>query len=291
MDIGTNSTRVLLAEVQQGDILYSEKQVEITRIGQNVDAGKILTLEGMKRTLSALRDFKQRALDFGAEGITCFATSAVRDAENKEEFLSLVREELDIEIEVLSGEEEAQVGFMGAILGMGVRKEPVMVVDIGGGSTELIIGNDTEILEKKSIDMGCVRFTEAYEEDLEAMRTAVRELLSKYTDVFVKHPVQKVIGIAGTITTIVAMEQGMEVYDPSKVQNYILKRQQIQDALDRLMNISLEERKNIKGLQPKRADIIHAGLVILLELMNSLHFDTMYVNDCDNLEGTLKKKV
>lgn len=290
MDIGTNSTRVMLAVLEDQKLMHQEKFVTITRIGQNVEGTKTLTSDGMDRTIAALSEFKKKAEEFGVEEICCFATSAVRDANNKQEFIDKVRNELGIIVEILTGEEEATVGYLGAQLGMEVDEKPVVVVDIGGGSTEIIVGNHQGILAKKSIDMGSVRFTELYGENLDNIKLAVQTLLQKEGTEFIKYTVQQCIGIAGTITTIAAMDQQMEVYDPNCIIKYVLTREMIEQHLFYLMGMSIEERKNVKGLQPKRADIIHAGMVILLEIMDFFKLEYIVVNDCDNLEGIVLKR-
>lgn len=292
IDIGTNSIRMLLAEVKDGEIKNSTKVLEMTRIGKGVNKTKRLSDDAMDRSIDALRKFKDLAIDYGASEIKAIATSAVRDALNKDEFITRVKEELGMEINVISGEKEAELGFAGVIYGNMSKSQDILVIDIGGGSTEFIIGVGNEIKYRTSIDVGAVRMTDKHistdpisDDEFNNLAQNIEKILR---DVIVKikeYNIEEVFGIGGTVTTLAAIDQNLDIYDRNKVHNYKLKTYEIEDMIDRFKSLNNDARKKIKGLQPKRADIILAGSIILYEILKALGVEQIIISDYDNLEG------
>lgn len=294
VDIGTNSTRLYIAETGR-EIKRLEKRTVITRLGKMVDKERILTREGIERTLAVLLDYREIARSYEAEDIIAIATSAVRDAANREEFISIVKERTGIEIRVISGEEEAELGFTGAssVVNEGYK----VVCDIGGGSTELIFGEKRKIYVSDSIDIGAVRITERFlnadvlgYEQIENARNFIRSSLSK-TVAHIREDGKNfaLIGIGGTVTTLAAMDQGLMVYDIDRVHGYILDKERVDYLFEKLISISAEDRRNIPGLQPERADIIPAGALILKTLLEEFTSNFIIVSECDNLDGLMIK--
>jgi len=292
IDIGTNSIRMLLAEVKDGEIKNSTKVLEMTRIGKGVNKTKRLSDDAMDRSIDALRKFKDLAIDYGASEIKAIATSAVRDALNKDEFITRVKEELGMEIDVISGEKEAELGFAGVIYGNMSKSQDILVIDIGGGSTEFIIGVGNEIKYRTSIDVGAVRMTDKHistdpisDDEFNNLAQDIEKILR---DVIVKikeYNIEEVFGIGGTVTTLAAIDQNLDIYDRNKVHNYKLKTYEIEDMIDRFKSLNNDARKKIRGLQPKRADIILAGSIILYEILKALGVEQIIISDYDNLEG------
>lgn len=283
IDIGTNSTRLLIMDMEKLERIL--KRVTITRLGEGVDNG-FLRSEPMARTLNVIREYANEAERYGITP-KAFATSAVRDAKNQNEFCLMVKEATGIDIEVIDGDVEAELGFIGASA-LFPKDELKLVIDIGGGSTEFIKGRET-ILNKFSLNMGSVRFTERFTntDNLLGLYEEVENLLRPH----IKNVMDavRIVGIGGTITSLAAVDMRLEEYDESKVQGYFLATDHIMEMKQRLYNASPDELKSIKGLQKGREDIILAGTAILEKTLDMLKADGMYVSDWDNLEGYLLK--
>lgn len=293
IDIGTNSTRLYIAKVN-GEIKRIEKHAVITRLGQSVDKDKRLGTLGIEKNVSVLLEYKSIANAYGVNDIKAIATSAVRDAVNRKEFIDTVRERTGINVKVISGEEEAELGFTGAysVLGSGYG----VVCDIGGGSTELILGVDGKIHISNSIDIGSVRMTERFlstdrisRTEMEAAYSYIKNAIGPTINAIRKIPDFNLVGIAGTITTLAAIDQGLVTYDIDKVHGYKLKKERVDYILEMLVSSGLEDRKKIPGLQMERADIIPAGALILKTVMEELSRDQIIVSEMDNLDGIMIK--
>ena len=291
IDIGTNSMRMLVSQVQDGRILNSYKLLQTSRLGEGINQGKIPP-QVIDKNIDYLRLFKESALDDGVEDIIVFGTSALRDAKNSGGFIQRVNRELNLSIKVLSGEEEAMIGFRGATYDL--PKEAI-IIDIGGGSTEFIVGNkEGEFSQVLSLKMGAVRFTEAYvkhdpimKEEIMAIEKAIANSIKEIGPDFYPIGIKDIIGIGGTITSLVAIKQNLETYDTNKVHGSVLYRDDLKTFLERTLPLTLAERKRIKGLHPGRADIIIAGSLILKGIMTYLKMEKLLVSDRDNLEGML----
>ncbi len=296
IDIGTNSCRLFIAELEntsEGKKIKRElvKDVEIVKLGEGVNKTHNLNPNAIKRTLDCLKKYKEKASSYGVENIRAFATSAVRDAENREVFLQEVLK-LGIKIECISGKTEATLNFLGNSL---VFKDRILVVDIGGGSTEFTLGKDKTIDFIQSINIGAVRATEKFfsdndysEEKLEKCKVWIRKNLEILKTI--KDRDFKLIGVAGTATTQISVRDKMEIYDSSKVHMATLTLDELKENLSLFLSKNFEERKNIIGLEEKRADVIIAGTLILLTILEELNQDKIIISESDNLSGAITRE-
>ena len=296
IDIGTNSCRLFIAELEntsEGKKIKRElvKDVEIVKLGEGVNKTHNLNPEAIKRTLDCLKKYKEKASSYGVENIRAFATSAVRDAENREVFLQEVSK-LGIKIECISGKTEATLNFLGNSL---VFKDRILVVDIGGGSTEFTLGKDKSIDFIQSINIGAVRATEKFfsdndysEEKLEKCKAWIRKNLEILKTI--KDRDFKLIGVAGTATTQISVRDKMKIYDSSKVHMATLTLDELKENLSLFLSKNFEERKNIVGLEEKRADVIIAGTLILLTILEELNQDKIIISESDNLSGAITRE-
>ncbi|WP_308574798.1 Ppx/GppA phosphatase family protein [uncultured Fusobacterium sp.] len=296
IDIGTNSCRLFIAELEntsEGKKIKRElvKDVEIVKLGEGVNKTHNLNPNAIKRTLDCLKKYKEKASSYGVENIRAFATSAVRDAENREVFLQEVLK-LGIKIECISGKTEATLNFLGNSL---VFKDRILVVDIGGGSTEFTLGKDKTIDFIQSINIGAVRATEKFfsdndysEEKLEKCKAWIRKNLEILKTI--KDRDFKLIGVAGTATTQISVRDKMEIYDSSKVHMATLTLNELKENLSLFLSKNFEERKNIIGLEEKRADVIIAGTLILLTILEELNQNKIIISESDNLSGAITRE-
>ena len=281
VDLGTNSTRLLVADVEDGRVEELDRETVITRLGEGVDRRRRLLPEPIARVRNCLTDFRRRAEELGAERTLLVATSAVRDAENGEAFLGEIEWSYGFDTELLSGEEEAAMTLRGVSVGR--ELEPgTLLLDVGGGSTELTLPDF-----RVSLDVGSVRLTERFlgsdpptDDELAACRAAVRSALAEHTaNLDVRHA----IGVAGTITTIAALELGG--YDRDRVHGYRIAREAAERRLERLAALPLEERRELPGLEPARAPVIVAGVAIVAEVLRFFGLDELEVSEQDILTG------
>ena len=296
IDIGTNSCRLFIAELEntsEGKKIKRElvKDVEIVKLGEGVNKTHNLNPNAIKRTLDCLKKYKEKASSYGVENIRAFATSAVRDAENREVFLQEVLK-LGIKIECISGKTEATLNFLGNSL---IFKDRILVVDIGGGSTEFTLGKDKSIDFIQSINIGAVRATEKFfsdndysEEKLEKCKAWIRKNLEILKTI--KDRDFKLIGVAGTATTQISVRDKMEIYDSSKVHMATLTLNELKENLSLFLSKNFEERKNIIGLEEKRADVIIAGTLILLTILEELNQNKIIISESDNLSGAITRE-
>ncbi|MEW5761856.1 MAG: Ppx/GppA phosphatase family protein [Bacillota bacterium] len=278
IDIGTNSTRLLVADVDAaGRLAVVKTALATTRLGEGM-AGGALTPAGMRRTVEAIGTFRAAAEALEAGKVVAVATSAVREAANRAVFLRLARESCGLEVRVLSGEEEAILSRQGALAGLPVDPERALVIDIGGGSTEFCWQEEGR-LGWASLPLGAVRLTEVEIDDAalaEALEPVLGELRRRPRDP---------VGVGGTITTLAAMAQRLEVYDPARVHGYVLALDEVDRLLALLLASTLEERRRLPGLQPERADIIPAGARILRAVLHGLGAQSIRVSEYDLLHG------
>jgi exopolyphosphatase/guanosine-5'-triphosphate,3'-diphosphate pyrophosphatase len=283
VDLGTNSTRLLVADVEDGRVDEVVRRLKITRLGESVDARRRLLPLPIARVRNALSDFRREAESLGAEVTLAVATSAVRDAENGEAFLGEVEWSYGFATRLLSGEEEALLTFRGASNGGGA--EPgALLVDVGGGSTELSL--DGAFLA--SLRVGCVRDTERFlasdpptTEELDACARAARDLLAAVP----VDGVRRALGVAGTVTTLAALDLGLDEYDPERTHGHVVSREAVGRQLDRLAALPLEERRGVPALEPERAPVIVAGVVVLREVLDRFGLDGVETSERDLLHG------
>jgi exopolyphosphatase/guanosine-5'-triphosphate,3'-diphosphate pyrophosphatase len=290
IDVGTNSTRLLVADVEDGKVSPLERRSTVTRLGRGVDLSGHLASEAIEDVCGAISGYVGILEELGAETVDTIATSAVRDADNGSAFIAELRERFALSARVLGGEEEARLTYLGAT-SESPPSEPTLVVDIGGGSTELIVGIGAEISFHDSLQAGVVRHSERCiasdpptAGELEALATDVRGLIE--TSVGSGIAATHGIAVAGTPTSLAAIELELEPYNPSRVHGHALALSSIQRMLSRLASVPLSERVEIPGLHPDRAPTIVAGVVILVEVMRAFELEEITVSEHDILYGT-----
>lgn len=290
IDVGTNTTRLLVAEEQPGGFRSIDRRMVITRLGQDVDRRRVLAPEALKRTLATIADYAAACGDLGVERLRVTGTSAVRDAHNRSEFMDAVKLLTGAEPELLSGDLEARATYRGAVSDLDPG-EPVLVVDIGGGSTELIFGRG-ELEHLVSLDFGSVRMFEKHlasdpptSPELAAVRAEVTTGLDEAKATLRVPPGTRMVGVAGTITQLAAINAGVAVYDPDVTHHAILSHGDVRRLARRLATLPYEQRKKVKALVPGRADVIVAGAEILLTIMESFDVPEVLTSEKDILDG------
>jgi len=291
LDIGSNSTRLLVADVNGSHVAEVERQSRVTRLGRGVDLAGQLSSEAIEAACAAIADYVAICRDLGAERVESIATSAVRDAANGEAFAAELRERFALSPRVLNGEEEAHLTYAGATAER-PPAIPTLVVDIGGGSTELVVGTGSEISFHASLQAGVVRHTERHVAgdppttlELEALATDIRGLLAKSVAGRPGTAAEAGVAVAGTPTSLASIELGIEPYDPRQVHGHTLTLPTIQRLLSRLASAPLSKRREIVGLHPDRAPNIVAGVVILVETMRAFALERISVSEHDILYG------
>jgi exopolyphosphatase/guanosine-5'-triphosphate,3'-diphosphate pyrophosphatase len=294
-DIGSNSTRLLVAELNDGRVVAElERRTTVTRLGQGVDSDGRLADDAMERVYAALSAYRE-AIEAvgGADQSVAVLTSAVRDAANGAEFAASVQERYGFEPHVLAGEEEARTTFLGATSERDPDdRTPTLVIDIGGGSTEFVIGAGTEMLFRVSTQAGVVRQTERHlhsdpptNDELAALTEDVRAILAAAVPESERERVQLAIAVAGTATQLAAIAQRLDPYDSAKVHGYMLMEAECERLFAELAALPLAERRNVVGLDPGRAPTIVAGAQILKTVMRLFDLDRVEVSEHDILRG------
>ena len=297
IDIGTNSMRLLIADYNNGKIENRKKYVNTTRIGQGVDKEGYIREEVLQRNINALEEFANICKVEECQAIYCMGTSALRDSKNGNVFVNRAKQKTNINVEIISGNEESNLGFMGVLEGLDTD-EQILVIDIGGGSTEFIVGDIEGIKFAKSENVGALRMTEKFlakdpidTNEFSNMSKFIYSEIKDTIDYIKSKQIKKIVGIGGTITSLSAMNQELEVYSMEKIHNSEVSIKNIKDILQNLKQMTLNDKKTLKGLQPKRADIITAGVEILNIIMENLEIEKIIVSEYDNLEGLMCHKV
>ncbi len=295
VDIGTNSVRLLVADVdgpgRDARLTTVERRTEITRLGQGVNESRRLDPEAIARTVAVLREYQASIAAHDVVRVRMTATSASRDATNRDEFFDPVEQLFDLRPELLSGEDEASLEFLGATAGL-AEPEPYLVVDVGGGSTEFIVGVDAPS-ELMSVDVGCVRLTEQFlhsdpptPEELSVAVSVVRDHL---TDVDRAVPgaahAKTLIGTAGTVWTMGAIELGVDASESERIHHFRLSRAAAEEIFRTLATEPIARRRHNPGLEPGRVDVIVGGVIIVVAVMRHWGFDEMLVSEADILDG------
>jgi exopolyphosphatase / guanosine-5'-triphosphate,3'-diphosphate pyrophosphatase len=288
VDIGTNSTRLLAADVTaDGRITEAERLLEITRLGDGVDASRRLGDEAMARVHAVLTRYAARAAQVDAAPVLAFATSAVRDAVNGEEFLAEVAARHGFATRLLSGAEEAELTYRGVCSRQAVG-DGALICDIGGGSTELVLGGPDGVRDRESLDIGCVRLSERHlhtdpptADELAVLRAeAAAALPQRLTG-----PARALVGVSGTVTTLATIDMGLEVEIPEVIDGHRLPATAVERLLGELSALPLERRRLVRGLMPERAPTIVAGAVILSAVVQATGADVVTVSERDILHG------
>ena len=283
IDIGTNSTLLLVAERgPDGRLVPVVERIEITRLGRGVDRTRRLSPEALSETLSAIGSFAREARERGCSEVWATATSAARDSENGHELVEGARA-LGVTVEIISGEREAQLSWMAVASEFLRPGGGLAVIDIGGGSTEFIVGTGDTFSMRHSFDVGSVRMTERLvrgdppeASSLVAVRATLR---STFASVPKASPTDRLVGIAGTFTTLRTISLGMTTYDVTRVHGAVMALEEIESIATRLGAMTLEERKQLPGLEPKRADVIVAGALVAAESVRALGASEVVIGD------------
>lgn len=287
--IGSNSLRMLLANVENGSMERLGRYREGLRVFAALDDNHRIVPEMLKQAADSIDAFAKEALAQGAEEIHLFATSAVRDASNADEFAKAIADRTSLQLQICSGNEEAELSFMGATNGV-----PSGMIDIGGGSTEIVVGDANTIHSGMSFQMGAVRlFRMLPAKDRESAKQVIeyaRSLLAPYKERYLSYPAQEWIGVGGTFTTTAAFTQRKFWDDRTNIHGFVLTGRDIAEAIDMLAPMPVPQRKLLPFLQPQRADIIVHGLCILAACMQELQLEKISVSEYGNLEGFVKKQ-
>ncbi|MGH3606719.1 MAG: exopolyphosphatase [Pseudonocardiaceae bacterium] len=300
IDCGTNSIRLLVADVCAGMVSDVHREMRIVRLGQDVDATGRLAPDALDRTRVALADYAAIARSAGAKRLRMVATSATRDAANREEFFAMVRRTLGTDAEVITGDEEARLSFTGAVGGLDPADGPFLIVDVGGGSTELVLGQwdgvRADVTAARSVDIGCVRITERHlrsdpptPAEISAAEQFAAETLQP---AFAAVPVAKArtwVGVAGTVTTLSAIAQQLPAYDPDSTHLSRLSLQQVRATAEQLLASTHQQRAANPVIHPGRVDVIAGGALIVRVLAEELHtragISELVVSEHDILDG------
>jgi exopolyphosphatase/guanosine-5'-triphosphate,3'-diphosphate pyrophosphatase len=296
IDCGTNSIRLLVADVDGDRLVDVVRRMEIVRLGEGVDRTGRLSEAGLQRTFAALDDYAAQIRGHGVEAIRMVATSATRDAANRSVFVEGVVERLGVAPEVASGDEEAALSFDGAtreLRGSAARfAAPFLVCDIGGGSTEFVLGDADGMHSARSVDVGCVRLTERHLHDdppthaqIEAARADVRRALDEVRASVDVQTAQTLVGLAGSVTTVVAIALGLDRYRPDRIHHARISAADVREVTDSLLAMTRTERAALPVMHPGRVDVIGAGALVLDTIVHALAMDAVVASEHDILDG------
>jgi exopolyphosphatase / guanosine-5'-triphosphate,3'-diphosphate pyrophosphatase len=301
IDCGTNSIRLLVADADPdtGELVELDRRMTIVRLGQGVDRTGRLAPEALERTFAACHEYAAIIKEHGAERLRFVATSASRDAENRDEFVHGVLDILGVEPEVISGDQEAEFSFTGATKELAGRDDlakPYLVVDIGGGSTEFVVGDD-HVRGARSVDIGCVRMTERHlvrdgvvtdpptPEQVDAIRADIEAALDLAEQSVPLREARTLVGLAGSVTTVSAIAQNLPEYDPEAIHHSRVSHDRVREITERLLGSTHAERAAIPSMHPGRVDVIGAGALVLLSIMERIGASEVVVSEHDILDG------
>ncbi|WP_091670313.1 Ppx/GppA phosphatase family protein [Micromonospora auratinigra] len=300
IDCGTNSIRLLVADLPdpsagaQAPLVDLSRRMEIVRLGQGVDRTGRLAPEAIERTRVALVDYATEIEKLGAERVRMCATSASRDASNAADFRAMVEQTLGVAPEVVTGDEEARLSFTGAVRGLPADAEPpYLVVDIGGGSTEFVVGTrETGVRAAVSMDIGCVRMTERHlhgdppgPDEVAAAQADIAAAVDRALATVPGREAATLVGLAGSVTTVVAIAQGLRAYDPTRIHHARVSYEQVAAVTADLLSKSSEQRLAIPVMHPGRADVIGAGALVLRVIMERAGMSSVVASEHDILDG------
>lgn len=301
IDCGTNSIRLLVADVTKRDdgtawLRDVHREMKIVRLGQGVDATGRLNPEAIQRTREALLDYLTIMRRKGVEVARMVATSATRDASNRDEFFGMTETILGAPAEVITGDEEASLSYLGAVADLDPDEGPFLVTDLGGGSTEFVLGSGTEVEAARSMDIGCVRLTERYLRsdppgmaEIEEAEAFARQEIKKAFEVVPVEKTRTWIGVAGTVTTLSALVQGHEVYNSDEIHLSRITLDSVREITDRILLMTHNERAALGPMHPGRVDVICGGVIVLRaiaeELSNRAGIDALVCSEHDILDG------
>ncbi|MFF3894300.1 exopolyphosphatase [Streptomyces sp. NPDC001812] len=301
VDCGTNSIRLLVADAdpRTGELVDLDRRMTIVRLGQDVDRTGRLAPEALERTFAACRAYAEAIKEHGAQRLRFVATSASRDAENRDEFVRGVLDVLGVEPEVVTGDQEAEFSFTGAtkeLTGRADLRRPFLVVDIGGGSTEFVVGDD-RVGGARSVDVGCVRMTERHlvrdgavadpptERQIAAMRADIEAALDRAEETVPLREARTLVGLAGSVTTVSAIAQDLPAYDSAAIHHSRVSRERVCEITEWLLRATHAERAAVPSMHPGRVDVIGAGALVLLSIMERIDAKEVVVSEHDILDG------
>ncbi|KAB8182228.1 Ppx/GppA phosphatase family protein [Microbispora catharanthi] len=298
IDCGTNSVRLLIADISGDDLTDVERRMEIVRLGQDVDRTGRLAPEALERTFTAMRGYAKLIREHAPDGpvpVRVVATSATRDAANRADFVSGVRDIFGVEPEVVTGDEEARLSFTGATRGLarsGAEAEtPYLVVDIGGGSTEFVVGSRS-VEGALSVDIGCVRLTERHLRDdppsagtVEAAVADIEAAMDRVEESVPVRTARTLVGLAGSVTTVAGIALDLPAYDPARIHHSRIPAERVHEVSARLLRMTHDERAAIPVMHPGRVDVIGAGALILDRIVRRYGFPEVVVSEHDILDG------
>jgi exopolyphosphatase / guanosine-5'-triphosphate,3'-diphosphate pyrophosphatase len=297
IDCGTNSIRLLVADIDGDRLVDLVRRMEIVRLGEGVDRTGRLSEQGLQRTFAALDDYAAVIQSYDVDGVRMVATSATRDAANRSMFVDGVRQRLGVAPEVVSGDEEAVLSFDGATreLRNGATAgvvAPYLVCDIGGGSTEFVLGDHDGMQSARSVDVGCVRLTERHlhddpplEEQIERARADVRTALADVRQIVDVSAARTLVGLAGSVTTVVALALGLDSYQPDRIHHARVDADVVRQVTASLLSMSRDERAALPVMHPGRVDVIGAGALVLDTIVDELGLDAVVASEHDILDG------
>jgi exopolyphosphatase/guanosine-5'-triphosphate,3'-diphosphate pyrophosphatase len=293
IDCGTNSLRLLVADVdlETGTLVDLHRQMEIVRLGEGVDRTGRLSEDALARTFAVCDRYAVTLRDLGAQQVRFVATSASRDAENRGEFVSGVLARIGVEPEVVSGDEEARLSFTGATRGLTGAEPPYLVVDIGGGSTEFVLGT-SEPVAARSVDVGCVRLTERHftsdppsRHQIDALVADADAAISRAAEVVPLAEARTLVGLAGSVTTLTAVALGQTDYDASAIHGARVSASTVAEWSDRLLAMTHDERSRFAVIHPGRVDVLNAGVLVLRRILDRTGLPEVLVSEHDILDG------
>jgi exopolyphosphatase/guanosine-5'-triphosphate,3'-diphosphate pyrophosphatase len=289
IDVGSNSVR--LGVMADGKTLY--KRLNTTRLGEGLAKSGLILPVAMERTAKAIAEFYNFALqEEGCQTCYVFATAAVRSATNRQEFLTLVQKNYGITVDVVSGEEEAKLGMFGVLSAFPTKKgEASGIIDVGGASTEITVQTSGNIFYTKSVNIGSVRLFDLAGRNRQKLLAVIDEKIAEYGNPFADFQGKVTMyGIGGTATTIASTLQKLPVYLPEKVNGFTFSQSDLGELATKLLNLSVEEVRALQGMEPKRADLIGGGALLLWRIMEKLNLSTLSVSESDNIEGYILRK-
>jgi len=295
IDIGTNTILMVVADVSGDGTLKSVYDgQQLPRMGKDVDANRIISEEAIGRVVEALQIFKHKARELNASSIFACGTSALRDAKNRDTVVQIIREKTGIDVDIISGEQEAEYTYLGALSGLQSSSGYIGVLDIGGGSTELVVGKNSTMVSRRSINVGSVRLTEQFFPVLppseENMQTATEQITKSIGSEIQNYRIDKLIGVAGTVTTLAAIAKNLDTFSPELIDGYELPRSEIDHLFSKYSEYTLEEMKAIPQIVPGREDILLAGIIILKSHLSALNQRSIIVSTRGLRYGQILKK-
>jgi len=281
IDVGSNSVLVLVSERIKSSFVTILDSLQVCRLGEGLNQRGKFSEQAMVRTMTAICEFKRLADEYGASEIAAVGTMAMRSASNSEQFVSMVRSKCGVQIEVLTGQEEARFAYLGARDVIQDKRQRVVIIDVGGGSTEFIHGSGQEINRSYSLNVGALHLTEQFLRHDPPLAEEINSIKNYLSSVFAHIERQKnirLVGVGGTITTLSAVNLRMRTYDPNLIHGSVLNRQDIESQIERFASMNREQRCKLPGLQANRAGIILAGAIVVEQVMDKMHKRNLVVS-------------